>query len=76
MSAIAAVGENSLVDNAVSRATVRATTFCELTVLTRTDFNAASEHVPALRYFLLLYVSQRDATGANADPNQKRRSLF
>lgn len=52
MSAIAAVGETSLLDEAMPTATVRATSFCEVTAFTCVDFEAITEHVPTLRYYL------------------------
>ena len=67
MSAIAAVGETSLIDEAMPTGTVRATTFCEVTALTVVDFNAVTEHVPTLRYFLQLYVRQRDAAAVDEE---------
>ena len=74
LSAIAAVGESSLIDEAAPQSTVRAMSFCEVTVLTCVDFNAVTEHVPTLRYFLQMYATRRDKAAAARQAKQRSSS--
>ena len=69
LSAISAFGETSLLPDLVPNATVRASGFCEVTLLTTQDFSAIAVHCPSLLLNLQLYVAKRDARAAESQPS-------